>query len=64
MAAELKERGYTVTRATLDEAPREGHDVVALLDREGPFLEDIDEARFEASRGISRVSTTAQASCG
>ena len=44
---ELEKRGYAVHRGTLVDVPREGHDVIALLDREGAFFEDIDEARFE-----------------
>uniref|UniRef100_A0A0B7KGY7 Uncharacterized protein n=1 Tax=Bionectria ochroleuca TaxID=29856 RepID=A0A0B7KGY7_BIOOC len=43
----LQERGYSITRSTLDDAPEPGVDVISLLDAEGPFLTDITKDNFD-----------------
>jgi acyl transferase domain-containing protein/SAM-dependent methyltransferase len=49
---ELENRGYKVTRCTLHDVPPPGQDVIALLDEDSPFFEDIDAATFEAFKSF------------
>jgi acyl transferase domain-containing protein/SAM-dependent methyltransferase len=44
----LEERGCRISRCTLGESPPKGQDVLALLDIDKPFFENIDSARYES----------------
>ncbi len=70
----LQSRGYAVERRVLtDEKPwPAGWDIIALLDREGPFFDGIDPARFASfkrlvsrleKRGILWVTRLSQMQC-
>ncbi|KFA77973.1 hypothetical protein S40288_07716 [Stachybotrys chartarum IBT 40288] len=43
----LGAQGFQVTRTSLDQRPPEGEDIIVTLDKEGPFLKDIDGKAFE-----------------
>ena len=43
---ELKNKGYEIHRCTINDPPPPSQDIIALLDRDGPFFEDIDSATF------------------
>lgn len=43
----LQERGYDITRSTLEDVPEPGVNVISLLDFEGPFLTDITKDSFD-----------------
>ena len=45
---ELEKQGYQVVRCTIHEPPPSGQDVVALLDKDGPFFEHMDSTGFES----------------
>ncbi|CEJ86639.1 hypothetical protein VHEMI04162 [[Torrubiella] hemipterigena] len=42
----LESRGYEITQCTLDQTPPAGQDVLAVLDQDTPFFDNINEARF------------------
>ena len=44
----LENQGFDVIRCTLNDTPPPGQDVVALLDRDGPFFENIDATFFDS----------------
>ena len=46
----LQNRGFQVARCTLDDTPLPEQDVIALLDMDGPFFENIDPATYEKFR--------------
>ncbi|POR37432.1 Polyketide synthase [Tolypocladium paradoxum] len=49
----LKSRGYAVHRCGLQDMPLPaGQDVIALLDDEGPFFENVDDWRFESFKTL------------
>lgn len=45
---ELENKGYEVHRCTIHDPPPPGQDTIALLDRDGPFFENIDSAMFSS----------------
>lgn len=49
---QLERRGYEVLRCTLDDPPPPEQDVIALLDRDGPFFENMDSTRFESFKNF------------
>lgn len=46
--SQLVKNGHEVDTCTIDDAPPPGQDVISLLDRDGPFFETMDSARFLA----------------
>jgi SAM-dependent methyltransferase len=50
----LKKAGYEITKCKINDSPPPGQDVISLLDREGPFFEKIDSARFQALGDLLR----------
>lgn len=48
----LKERGYEISKCTLGEFPPHGQDVLAVLDIDKPFFDNIDSARYESFRSF------------
>ncbi|KAF9772857.1 hypothetical protein IL306_009400 [Fusarium sp. DS 682] len=50
----LERRGYNVQRSVFsDTSIPDGQDVIAMLDDEEPFFEDIDQGRFEAFKTLT-----------
>lgn len=49
---ELENQGYEVFRCTMHDPPPPGQDIIALLDRDGPFFENIDSASFSSFKGF------------
>lgn len=52
ISQELENQGYEVFRCTMHDPPPPGQDIVALLDRDGPFFENIDSASFSSFRSF------------
>ncbi|KAJ5973964.1 polyketide synthase [Penicillium waksmanii] len=49
----LESRGYTIHHCELQDMPLPtGQDVIALLDDEGPFFENMDDQRFELFKNL------------
>lgn len=46
--SQLVKDGHEVDTCTIEDIPPSGQDVISLLDRDGPFFETIDSARFLA----------------
>ncbi|KAH8805416.1 hypothetical protein F5884DRAFT_846143 [Xylogone sp. PMI_703] len=44
---ELESKGYEIVFCTIEDTPPHGQDVIALLDRDGPFFDNIDSPSFE-----------------
>ncbi|ETS84328.1 hypothetical protein PFICI_02353 [Pestalotiopsis fici W106-1] len=56
LEAELQARGYELCHCTLQDEPTPGQDILALLDDEGPFLDDIDAGRLDdLKRFVARI---------
>lgn len=49
---ELESRGYEIDHCLLGQATPPGQDVLALLDEEQPFFEDMDAARLERFKAL------------
>lgn len=49
---ELKNQGYEVVRCTIHDPPPPGQDVIVLLDRDGPFFENIDSTIFNSFKSF------------
>ena len=69
---ELENQGYEAIRCTMHDLPPPGQDVIALLDTEEPFFDDIDSNTFDLFRnflhnldnsGILWVTQLAQMHC-
>ena len=69
---ELKNEGYEVVICTIHDPPPPGQDIIALLDRDGPFFENIDSAIFDlfksflhnlGSSGLMWVTRLSQMRC-
>ncbi len=53
LSKQLERRGYTVRLSTFDEIPLpSGQDVIGLLDKDRPFFETMDHARFEKFKAL------------
>lgn len=46
--SQLEKSGYEVDPCTIEDSPAPGQDVLSLLDRGGPFFEDMESTRFLA----------------
>ncbi|KAI4228292.1 MAG: hypothetical protein L6R36_001722 [Xanthoria steineri] len=46
--SQLLKNGHEVDTCTIEDRPPSGQDVISLLDRDGPFFEKMDSARFQA----------------
>lgn len=56
MIQQLRERQYELDFCTLDQTPKSGQDIVALLDVEAPFLYSVKEEDFSAFKNfVSRI---------
>ena len=52
----LRERSYELDHCTLEQTPKAGQDIIALLDIEAPFLRSATAAEFEAFKAfVSRL---------
>lgn len=69
---ELELQGYDVVTCTIHDCPPSGRDVVVLLDRDGPFFENIDSQSFDSFKrfvhnlndaGILWISQLSQMRC-
>lgn len=49
---ELRNQGYEVVRCTIHDLPPPGQDIIALLDRDGPFFENIDSTNFKSFKSF------------
>ena len=49
---ELENQGYEVVRCTIHDRPPPHQDIIALLDRDGPFFENIDPTLFNAFKSF------------
>ena len=49
---EFENQGYEVFRCTIHDPPPPGLDLVALLDRDGPFFENIDTTMFNSFKSL------------
>lgn len=49
---QLENQGYEVVRCTINDPPPPGQDIIALLDGDGPFFENIDSAMFNSFKGF------------
>ena len=49
---ELENQGYEVVRCTIHDPLPPGQDIVALLDRDGPFFENIDTTMFNSFKSF------------
>lgn len=49
---ELENQGYEVVRCTVHDPPPPGQDIMALLDRDGPFFENIDSTIFSSFKSF------------
>lgn len=49
---ELENQGYEVVRCTIHDPPRPGQDIIALLDRDDPFFENIDSTNFSSFKSF------------
>lgn len=49
---ELRNQGYEVVRCTTHDPPPPGQDIIALLDRDGPFFENIDSTNFNSFKSF------------
>lgn len=49
---ELENQGYEVVRCTIYDPPPPGLDIIALLDRDGPFFENIDSIIFNSFKSF------------
>ena len=49
---ELENQGYEVVRCTIHDSPPPGQDIIALLDRDGPFFENIDSTIFNSFKSF------------
>jgi SAM-dependent methyltransferase len=56
MDAKLRERGYDVSRITLDDVPVANRDIISLLDVGKPLLEDINEEKYQKLQNF--IATT------
>jgi malonyl CoA-acyl carrier protein transacylase len=56
MDAKLRERGYDVSRITLDDVPAVNRDIISLLDVGKPFLDDINEEKYRKLQNF--IATT------
>ena len=49
---ELRSQGYEVNKRTIQDPPAPGQDIVALLDKEQPFFETLDSAKFDSFKKL------------
>ena len=49
---ELESHGYEVARCTIHDLPPPGQDIIALMDRDGPFFENIDSTVFNSFKSL------------
>lgn len=54
VSSELEARGYAIDRRSLGQTLPQGQDIVALLEEEEPFFEDIDAARLDQFQSMLR----------
>ena len=56
---ELHARGYQIVGCTIEDIPPSNQDIIAVLDHDGPFLEDLDARGFEAfQRFLSNIQNS------
>ena len=51
---ELKGQGFQVEKCTLNDRVPQGQDVLCILDRDGPFFENLDAKAFESFKSFAR----------
>ncbi|KAL9132080.1 MAG: hypothetical protein Q9217_000116 [Psora testacea] len=51
---QLENQGYDVVRCTIKDSPPPDRDIIAILDKEKPFFENIDAATFAAFQSFVR----------
>ncbi|KAL2017252.1 hypothetical protein VTK56DRAFT_2364 [Thermocarpiscus australiensis] len=49
---ELEARDYQISRCSLDQIPPQGQDVLAVLEEDQPFLENMDSARLKSLKSF------------
>lgn len=54
VSSELEARGYAIDRRSLGQTLPQGQDIVALLEEEEPFFEDIDAVRLDQFQSMFR----------
>ncbi|KAL8728510.1 MAG: hypothetical protein Q9166_005332 [cf. Caloplaca sp. 2 TL-2023] len=51
----LDKRGYKIIQCTLQDCPQPSHDVIALLDEDGPFFEKLNAQSYEALQDFLKM---------
>ena len=69
---QLEKSGYQVVKCKIEDSPPPGQDVISILDRDGPFLEAMDNTRFQSFKrflhnlgdaGIFWITPVSQIGC-